>query len=90
MLEFYSQHGNVKDIYIPMDTETGRARGFAFVTIDEDDADKAIEATNGETFMGRQLAVSVPLPRGQKAPPRAGTGQFVHPFVNKQSRLVLS
>jgi RNA recognition motif-containing protein len=60
-----------------LDTESGRARGFAFVTIDEDDADKAIEATNGQTFMGRQLAVSVPLPRGEKAPARAGTRYYV-------------
>lgn len=72
LLEFYSQYGSVKDMYIPLDMATGRARGFAFVTMDETDADKAIEETNGQTFMGRELAVSVPLPRGQKAAARPG------------------
>jgi len=73
LMEFYSQYGTVKDIYVPLDTASGRPRGFAFVTMDEEDADKAIEATNGQIFMGRELAVSVPLPRGQKAPSRPGT-----------------
>lgn len=73
MVEFYSQYGTVREVYIPLDVATGRARGFAFVTMDEEDADKAIEETNGQTYMGRVLAVSVPLPRGQKAPPRTST-----------------
>lgn len=73
LIDFYAQYGTVKDIYIPLDMSSGRARGFAFVTMDEADADKAIEETNGKEFMGRQLAVSVPLPRGQKAPPREST-----------------
>jgi nucleolin len=85
LFEFYSQYGNVKDVYVPLDTESGRARGFAFVTIDEDDADKAIEATNGQTFMGRQLAVSVPLPRGEKAPARADTRQRTKLYVGNLS-----
>lgn len=69
LIEFFAQYGTVKDIYIPLDVATGQARGFAFVTMDEEDTDRAIEATNGAEFMGRELAVSVPLPRGQKANP---------------------
>jgi len=73
VIEFFSAYGTVKDIYVPLDMASGRARGFAFVTMDEEDADKAIEETNGQDFMGRQLTVSVPLPRGQKAPASQGT-----------------
>ena len=72
LIELFSQHGTVKDVYIPLDMASGRSRGFAFVTMDEADADNAIEETNGRMFMGRELAVSVPLPRGQKAPTRQG------------------
>lgn len=52
------------DIYLPTNKESGTPRGFAFVTIDEANAEKAIEATNGMEFFGRNLAVSLPLPRG--------------------------
>jgi RNA recognition motif-containing protein len=70
LLEFYSQYGTVKDVYIPVDVGTGRGRGFAFVTMAEEDVDRAIQNTNGAEFMGRLLAVSIPLPRGTKASPR--------------------
>jgi RNA recognition motif-containing protein len=69
LIEFYSQYGTVKDIYIPLDVGTGRPRGFAFVTMAEEDVDRAIQSTNGVEFMGRELAVSIPLPRGTKAQP---------------------
>lgn len=70
LIEFYSQYGTVKDIYIPLDVGTGRGRGFAFVTMAEEDVDRAIQNTNGAEFMGRLLSVSIPLPRGTKASPR--------------------
>jgi cold-inducible RNA-binding protein len=66
-LELYSQYGDVTDVYIPRNKETGEPRGFAFVTLDEENATKAIEATNGMEYMGRQLAVSLPLPPGEKS-----------------------
>jgi RNA recognition motif-containing protein len=72
LIEFYSQYGTVKDIYIPLDVGTGRGRGFAFVTMAEEDVDRAIQNTNGAEFMGRLLAVSIPLPRGTKVSPRPG------------------
>lgn len=54
----------------------GDPRGFAFVTVKEDDVDKVIEATNGVDFMGRNIVVNLPLPPGAK-PPRRGTSAFV-------------
>lgn len=70
LVEFYQQYGEVKDVYIPTDMNTGRSRGFAFVTMKEEDVPTAIEQTNGAQFLGRRITVSKPLPRGEKAPPR--------------------
>jgi RNA recognition motif-containing protein len=59
-------YGTVQDCYLPMNPETGEPRGFAFVTLKEDSADKAIEDLNGVEFRGRTLVVSLPLPPGEK------------------------
>lgn len=64
--ELYSKYGNVRDVYFPKKRDTGEPRGFAFVTLDEEVAEKAIEETNGMDFMGRPLVVSLPLPPGER------------------------
>jgi RNA recognition motif-containing protein len=68
--DFYSEYGEVVDVYIPQNPDTGVGRGFAFVTMKEEDAAAAIEATNGADFGGRTLVVNEPLPPGKKAPSR--------------------
>ncbi|MBM3779880.1 MAG: RNA-binding protein, partial [Acidimicrobiia bacterium] len=46
-------------IVMPVDRETGRPRGFAFVEFaDKGQADEVIEKFNSQPFMGRNLAVS--------------------------------
>jgi len=62
--EVFSEYGSVKRITLPMDRETGRMRGFAFVEMTEDDAeDRAITALDGAEWMGRQLRVNKARPR---------------------------
>ncbi len=62
--EVFSEYGPVKRITLPMDRETGRMRGFAFVEMMEDDhEDKAITALDGAEWMGRQLRVNKARPR---------------------------
>jgi RNA recognition motif-containing protein len=62
--EVFSEYGSVKRITLPMDRETGRMRGFAFVEMAEDEAeDKAITALDGAEWMGRQLRVNKARPR---------------------------
>jgi RNA recognition motif-containing protein len=62
--EVFSEYGSVKRITLPMDRETGRMRGFAFVEMTEDDAeDRAITALDGTEWMGRQLRVNKARPR---------------------------
>jgi RNA recognition motif-containing protein len=70
LMDFFSEYGGVREVYIPFDTTTGNQRGFAFVTMDVGDAEKAIEKADGASFFGRTITVSKPLPRGQKAPSR--------------------
>jgi len=60
----FGEFGEVSDVHIVTDRETGRSRGFAFVEMGDDgDAEKAIEALNGKDVEGRSLTVNVARPR---------------------------
>jgi RNA recognition motif-containing protein len=72
LMEFYRAYGEVIEVYIPLDAATGNGRGFAFVTMKEEDAQAAIDATNGMEYEGRKMVVSVPLPPGKKAAGKRG------------------
>jgi RNA recognition motif-containing protein len=63
-----SQHGPVNDIAVVMDKITGRARGFAFATMNTEDAAKAaITALNGKDWKGRALTVNEARPREERS-----------------------
>lgn len=66
LIEFFGEYGKVHDVYIPLDKENRLPRGFAFVTMGCDDADKAIEGASGTDLQGRTIDVKESLPRGQK------------------------
>ena len=72
----FAQVGNPTQIVRPLDRETGRARGFAFVEYAERTAaEEAIKKFDGQLFMGRPLAVSEARARedrGPGGPPRPG------------------
>jgi RNA recognition motif-containing protein len=72
----FSQVGQPTQIVRPLDRETGRARGFAFVEFAERaNAEEAIKRFDGQLFMGRPLAVSEARARedrGPGGPPRPG------------------
>ena len=72
----FSQVGQPTQIVRPLDRETGRARGFAFVEYAERPlAEEAIKKFDGQLFMGRPLAVSEARARedrGPGGPPRSG------------------
>lgn len=71
--ELFSQHGEVTDVHLPMDRESGRPRGFAFVTMDSPAAmTAAIQAINGMAFQGRNLTVNEARPREDR--PGGGGG----------------
>jgi cold-inducible RNA-binding protein len=60
----FGKFGAVTDVYIANDRETGRPRGFAFVTFaTEEEAKAAAEKMNGVDLDGRQLTVNEAKPK---------------------------
>ena len=67
----FSQVGELRDVFLPVDRESGRKRGFAFVEYaSDDDAAKAIERFNGYELAGRALRVNA----AEDRPRRTGGG----------------
>ncbi len=63
----FEQFGTVSDVHLVTDRETGRARGFAFVTMGTtDEAAKAIQGMDGATVDGRSLRVNEAEERQQR------------------------
>lgn len=57
--QLFSQAGEVVSVFIPMDRETHRPRGFAFVEMADDaGAEKAISMFDGSDMGGRSIAVN--------------------------------
>ena len=57
--DLFAQYGEVTSVNIIVDRYTGKAKGFGFVEMaNDDEAQKAIDALNGFEFMGRQLRVN--------------------------------
>ena len=75
----FSPAGNVLNVFIPVDRETGRKRGFAFVEFnDSATAQEAIRLFNSQPFKGRALAVNEARAR-EARPPMAGGGSPYRP-----------
>lgn len=69
----FETYGVVSDVFIVKDRESGRPRGFAFVTMDTRESMlAAVEALNGEEFMGRALAINEARPREDRGRERSG------------------
>ena len=59
----FSEYGNVESVKIIKDKMTGRAKGFAFVEMpDDDSANRAIESLNNREFMTRNILVNKARP----------------------------
>src|SRR5437016_5652449 len=71
--DMFAAHGNVIEANLMTDRETGRPRGFAFVTMSTpEEAQKAIDALNGQSVDGRALNVNIARPREER--PGGGGG----------------
>jgi len=63
----FAAHGTVVETNLMMDRETGRPRGFGFITMSSaEEAQKAIDALNGKSIDGRALTVNVAKPREER------------------------
>ena len=81
--------GQVTRVHVAMDRETGRARGFAFVEMpDDEEAAKAIAGLNGKELGGRALKVNEARPKTERTAPRSnrGGGQKQGGFSNEDYR----
>lgn len=62
--ELFSRSGTVVSVSMPIDRDTGRKRGFAFVEMETSEmADAAISEYNGQTVEGRQIVVNPSRPK---------------------------
>ena len=56
----FSPHGEISEAIVISDRDSGRSRGFGYVTFDDDEsADKAVAALNGTELDGRTIKVDV-------------------------------
>ncbi len=66
--QLFSQYGQLRQCSLPLDRDTGRKRGFAFVELsNETEETKAIDDLQDVEWMGRMIRVN-------KAEPRSGGG----------------
>jgi RNA recognition motif-containing protein len=71
----FQEFGTVSDVHLVSDRETGRSRGFAFVTMGTpEEAAKAIEGMDGRTLDGRPLRVNEAEQRQQRGGGGGGGG----------------
>ncbi len=64
LMEVFTEYGSVRRISLPVDRETGKKRGFAFIEMEsEDQEDAAISELDGAEWLGRELRVNKAKPR---------------------------
>ncbi|KAF5827822.1 hypothetical protein DUNSADRAFT_18693 [Dunaliella salina] len=64
--ELFSKFGQVSDAFVAFDRETGRSKGFGFVTMDSTGGNDAIAELNETDFMGRTIRVNEAQPMGDR------------------------
>ena len=60
--DLFAQFGEVESVSIITDRDTGRSKGFGFVAMNDDSAEKAISQLNGTELNGRALTVNEARP----------------------------
>ncbi|MCP9791669.1 RNA-binding protein [Vulcanococcus limneticus Candia 3F8] len=77
VVELFAPFGGVANCSLPLERDTGRKRGFAFVELaDEATEARAIEALQGAELMGRPLRINKAEPRSAGGPRRSGGGGY--------------
>ena len=73
--ELFEQYGPVNAVRLITDRDTGRARGFGFVEMEEPGAAAAIAALNGADMGGRSLRINEAQPREEGGAGGGGGGR---------------
>ena len=66
--DIFSQYGDIDELALIMDRDTGRSKGFAFVTFATQQAAEKALAENGKDMGGRALRVNI----AEETKPRSG------------------
>jgi len=73
--QHFNDVGTITDVHIPTNRDTGRPRGFAFVTFSSDDeAEAALQSMQGSELDGRPLRIDRAQERPRRSGPRPGGG----------------
>lgn len=85
--ELFAPFGTIDDLILLHDRETGRSRGFGFITLADDElAQKAIDQLHQQDYQGRDLALNQARPRTPgPAEASQGAGKF-NPAKTRQPR----
>jgi cold-inducible RNA-binding protein len=67
LTSLFEQVGPVESVNIITDRDTGRSKGFGFVEMSNEDAEKAIAQFNGTEMNGRALTVNEARPREERS-----------------------
>ncbi|MFM7513220.1 MAG: RNA recognition motif domain-containing protein [Cyanobium sp.] len=74
VIELFAPYGEVVNCSLPLERNTGRKRGFAFIEMADGDSEtRAIDALQGAELMGRPLRINKAEPRSSGGP-RGGGG----------------
>ena len=77
VLQLFTPFGEVLNCSLPVERDTGRKRGFAFIEMaDEAIESKAIDGLQGTELMGRPLRINKAEPRGSGGSRRGGRGGY--------------
>jgi len=75
VMQLFAPFGEVLNCSLPLERDTGRKRGFAFIEMaDEAIESKAIDGLQGTELMGRPLRINKAEPRGSGGSRRGGRG----------------
>ena len=75
--DLFAEYGPVERVKIITDRETGRSKGFAFVTLgDQGKLNASIEALDGKDYQGRALRVNASEPKAPRPPGGGGGGGY--------------
>ena len=74
VLQLFAPFGEVLNCSLPLERDTGRKRGFAFVEMSDETVEStAIDGLQGAELMGRPLRINKAEPRGSGGGPRRGS-----------------
>ena len=77
VIQLFSPFGEVLNCSLPLERDTGRKRGFAFIEmVDEATESTAIDGLQGTELMGRPLRINKAEPRGSGGSRRGGRGGY--------------